>query len=60
MLGPFADTALPGMDETALTRFEELLALPDPQIDAWIKGDAPPPAMADIIAHIRRYHGLED
>ncbi len=60
MLGRFADAELQRLSEAELGAFEALLALPDPQIDGWIKGDAPPPAIGTIIEKIRRYHGLED
>ena len=59
ILGRFADAELAGFDAAELTAFEELLALPDPQIDRWIKGDAAPPGVQPMIARIRRYHRLE-
>jgi antitoxin CptB len=42
-----------------LDAFEELLALPDPQIDRWIKGETPPPGVLPLISRIRRFHRLE-
>ena len=59
ILGRFADAELPGFDGPALDAFEALLALPDPQIDRWVKGEPPPPGVAPMIARIRCYHRLE-
>ncbi|WP_088343090.1 MULTISPECIES: succinate dehydrogenase assembly factor 2 [Rhodomicrobium] len=59
ILGRFAHAELAGFDAAELTAFEELLALPDPQIDLWIKGDAAPPGVQPMIARIRRFHRLE-
>lgn len=59
LLGRFAEAALPKMSEAELDAFEELLALPDPQIDAWIKGAEPPPAVAGLVSRIRQHHGLD-
>lgn len=60
LLGRFADATLQDMSEVELDAFEELLALPDPQIDAWIKGQDVPPALDGLIRLIRRHHGLVD
>jgi antitoxin CptB len=59
ILGRFAADALPASDGPTLDAFEELLALPDPEIDRWIKGEEPPRGVASLIARIRRYHRLE-
>jgi len=59
ILGRFAAAEASGLNETQFDTFEELLALPDPEIDQWVKGAVPPPAMADIITRIRKFHGLE-
>ncbi len=59
ILGRFAEAELPGMGEIELGAFEELLALPDPQIDRWVKGDEPPPGVAAVVTRIRLYHQLE-
>jgi antitoxin CptB len=59
VLGRFADAEAPGFDSGALSAFEELLALPDPQIDRWIKGEEPTPGVAIMIERIRRFHRLE-
>jgi len=39
-----------------LTLFEQMLALPDPQLDGWIRGDQPPEIFADLIERIRAFH----
>ncbi|MDX2264502.1 MAG: succinate dehydrogenase assembly factor 2 [Hyphomicrobiales bacterium] len=60
MLGRFADAELEALSEADLSAFEELLALPEPLIDAMLKGSAPPDAaLAGMVARIRRHHGLE-
>ena len=59
VLGNFADTEIGGLDDAALAAFEELLALPDPDIDRWVKGEAAPQALASLIGLIRRHHRLE-
>lgn len=43
-LGTFADAYLAGLSEADLSEFERWLDLPDPEILAWITGDAPIPA----------------
>lgn len=68
LLGRYAEAHLSEMPEGELTRFEELLALPDPDLQRWILsggGDAAPlpgaePAheIADLVARLRRFHGL--
>jgi antitoxin CptB len=60
LLGRFADAELTRMSEIELGAFEELLAMPDPQIDLWIKGAEASPTIADLVRRIRRHHGLED
>jgi antitoxin CptB len=59
MLGRFADAELGRLDTAEFDAFEELLALPDPLIDGWIKGETPPPGIAAMITRIRQYHNLE-
>ena len=45
-----------------LTRFEELLALPEPDLEAWImRGrDVAGSALAPLIGELRAFHGLGD
>jgi len=59
ILGRFADAELGRLDEAELAAFEELLALPDPEIDRWIKGEQAPLALSPVIGLIRRHHRLE-
>lgn len=59
ILGRFAESETRALSEAELGTFEELLALPDPQIDQWIKSGEPPPGVGSIVARIRRYHRLE-
>lgn len=59
VLGNFADAELVRLDDAGLVAFEELLALPDPEIDRWIKGEQAPLALSPMIGLIRRHHRLE-
>ena len=44
VMGRFADANLPAMSEAELDEFERLLDAPDPELLAWITGEAPVPA----------------
>jgi antitoxin CptB len=59
ILGRYASERLPGMDEARLAAFEEFLALPDTDIDLWIRGFAAPDGVVASVADIRGYLGLE-
>ena len=59
ILGRFAEEELGRLDDAELMAFEQLLALPDPEIDRWIKGEEAPLALSPMIGLIRRYHRLE-
>ena len=59
VLGHFADAELGRLSDADVLAFEVLLALPDPEIDRWIKGEQAPPALAPMIGLIRRHHRLE-
>jgi antitoxin CptB len=54
-LGHFADAYLAALGEADLSEFERWLDLPDPQILAWIIGEAPIPAEFDtpLFARLR-------
>ncbi len=60
LLGRYAEANLPGMTPEELTAFEELLALPDPQLQAWLmlgqsfEGSA----LADLLRDIQAFHGI--
>ncbi len=60
LVGRYAEAHLATMDDATLTRFEELLVMPEPQLQAWLLAPAGTPAeggeLADLIAAIRRFH----
>ena len=56
LLGRFADAALEEMSAGEMVLFEQMLALPDPEIDAWIRAGQPPEIFADLIHRIRDSH----
>lgn len=67
LLGRFADARLPGMSDVELKQFEELLALPDPELQRWLLAPVAAPAAAGgpeahalgaLVADLRRFHGL--
>jgi antitoxin CptB len=61
LVGRFADVRLPAMADADLDRFERFLAVSDPDIQAWLLGPspaAPNPEFADMVADIRKFHGL--
>jgi len=47
IFGAFAAESLAGLDESELDQFEALLAAPDQEVYAWLRGDAAPPAEFD-------------
>ncbi len=59
ILGRYANDRVPGMDEGRLASFEEFLALPDTDIDQWVRGFAAPDGIAASVSDIRSYLGLE-
>ncbi|MGE3067409.1 MAG: succinate dehydrogenase assembly factor 2 [Hyphomicrobiaceae bacterium] len=61
LLGRYADAVLPALPVAELAAFEELLALPDPELHAWIIDPAPIAgrAIAELIGRIRAFHGLD-
>ena len=59
ILGRFAEAELGRLDDAGLVAFEQLLGLPDPEIDRWIRGEQAPPALSPMIGLIRRHHRLE-
>lgn len=58
ILGRFAEDRVPEMDDARLGAFELLLALPDPDIDEWLRGKAAPDGVAETVAELRAFHGL--
>ncbi len=60
LLGRFAGAALGGMSEDDLAAFEEILALPDPVIDAMLKDASQQDTkLASIVNQIKIYHGFQ-
>ena len=57
ILGPFADSHGPSLTQTQLDTFERLLEQPDPDLYAWIVGqaDAPDEFDTDVLALIRAF-----
>jgi antitoxin CptB len=47
VLGRFADAELGGMAEPDVSRFEALMGVPDPDLLAWVLGQAPVPPEHD-------------
>jgi antitoxin CptB len=60
LLGRFGEAAVGAMSETDLSNFERLLALPDPDLQAWIMtgGASPENDLTDLVVRIRAFHGL--
>lgn len=62
LLGRYARAELEGMSEDDLSTFEQLLVLPDPDLENWIMGaaaDLPGGEIGAFILRLRRFHGLE-
>lgn len=47
IFGVFAEEFLPALDSRGLDRLEALLDVPDQDVFAWLKGEAPVPAEHD-------------
>ncbi len=60
ILGRYADVHVPDMDEAQLAAFEQFLALPDPDIDQWIRSGAAPEGVAGAVSDVRSFLGLAD
>jgi antitoxin CptB len=60
LLGRYAEARLPGMAADDLTAFEELLALPDPDLQNWLMNGIgfEGSALAGLLVEIRSFHGL--
>lgn len=59
VLGGFADAELDAFCPNELSAFEELLTMPDPDIDRWVHGAEPPAHLKTMLERIRRHHGLQ-
>ncbi len=53
VMGQFADAHLPAMSEAELDEFERLMNAPDPDVLAWITGEAPTPEEFDTALFAR-------
>lgn len=63
LLGRFADAELAAMEAEELAAFEELLTLPDPDIERWVTKmpeGRPDGAVGGLVVRLRRFHGLEN
>lgn len=61
LLGRYAVETLPNMEDAAMTRFEQFLALPDPELQKWLldpDGSAETD-FSDLVRDVRAFHGLE-
>lgn len=60
LLGRFAEARLAAMAPADLTSFEELLSLPDPDLQSWLMGgaDYDGSALSGLLTEIRTFHGL--
>ena len=60
LLGRYAEARLPDMEPNALTAFEELLSLPDPDLQNWLLNGTgfEGSALAGLLVEIRAFHGL--
>ena len=62
LLGKYAEAKLPAMDDAQLTQFEQFLALPDPDLNAWILNPARIDGLefAALVDDIRAFHDLAE
>jgi antitoxin CptB len=60
ILGRYASECVWTMDEEKLSAFEAFLSQPETDIEQWIRGFAAPDGVADSVADIRKYLGLEN
>lgn len=61
LLGRFAEAEVVGMNEKELEAFEQFLALPDPEIHAWLMtpGVAQPNGFAgELVIRLKQFHDL--
>ncbi len=61
LVGTYAGAKLPHMAPDALGRFEEFLAVTDPELQSWLLNPEPGVTggeFADLVSDIRAFHGL--
>ena len=58
IMGRFADAALDGLSQDELAELERLIEIPDPELLAWITGEATVPADRDgaLFRRLRDFH----
>jgi len=61
LLGRYADAVLPQLEGEELDRFEQLLSLPDPDLQRWLLSPelSEGTGFTDLITGLRRFHRLE-
>ena len=61
LIGRYADAKLPGIGDPALERFERLLAVADPTLQAWIWGKEAVSGseFENLVQDIRTFHGFD-
>jgi antitoxin CptB len=62
IFGAYADAHLAGLDETGLDQFEALLAAPDQDVYAWLRGATPVPSeyRNPVFAGLQSFCGRKD
>ncbi len=60
LLGRFAEARLAEMNEQTLAAFEDMLTLPDPQLQGWIldPSKAPAAVSSGLLEDLRAFHKL--
>lgn len=59
LLGRYAETVLPSLDDPALAEFEQFLALPDPELQKWLLHAVPAETQfSALVVEVRAFHGL--
>jgi antitoxin CptB len=58
IMGRFADAHLAALSEGELDAYERLIEVPDPDLYAWISGEAPAPAEYEtpLLQRLRAFH----
>jgi antitoxin CptB len=60
LLGRYAEARLPAMVAADITTFEELLALPDPELQGWLMHGQPfgGSSLTGLLRDIQAFHGI--
>jgi antitoxin CptB len=61
ILGRFADAAIADLSDAELDDFERLMERPDPELYAWVSGEAPVPGEYDtrLFKRLRTFHSAD-